>query len=421
MAAFAKVKVDDSRPLLLPERSKLGGASVTRTFGNVIVSIIGTGVLGLPYTFHVSGWVSGILAILSSAVLSYYCMLLLVSSRNLLEERGCNNILTYGDLGSHAYGHIGQTLVDVMVLISQIGCCVAYLIFIGQNLSSIFMNNTGMQSLFICIILPMQILLAFVRSLSGLAPFSILADICNVLAMGVVIKDDLGSLQGVDGAVAFKNWSGIPFALGIAVFSYEGFGMTLALEASMKKPHLFPRVLAQAFVLITLLYIAFGLIGYLAFGDGTKDIITLNLPNDWSTIVVKAGLCIALAFTFPVMMYPVHEMVESKLVACSFYQRKIATQPVYDRLLLNGIRVIILLITGAIAIMVPVFGVFVSFVGSTVCAMLAFVFPAFFHLQVFKNRISTWQWIVDLVLIVAGIAFAVYGTYSTCSSGVEQV
>ncbi|KAH7306339.1 hypothetical protein KP509_22G007200 [Ceratopteris richardii] len=239
--------------------------------------------------------------------------------------------------------------------------------------------------------------------------------------MGVVIKDDLGSLQGVDGAVAFKNWSGIPFALGIAVFSYEGFGMTLALEASMKKPHLFPRVLAQAFVLITLLYIAFGLIGYLAFGDGTKDIITLNLPNDWSTIVVKAGLCIALAFTFPVMMYPVHEMVESKLVACSFYQRKIATQPVYDRLLLNGIRVIILLITGAIAIMVPVFGVFVSFVGSTVCAMLAFVFPAFFHLQVFKNRISTWQWIVDLVLIVAGIAFAVYGTYSTCSSGVEQV
>ena len=30
-------------------------------------------------------------------------------------------------------------------------------------------------------------------------------------------------------------------------------------------------------------------IGYAAFGDDTKDIITLNLPADWSTTLVKVG------------------------------------------------------------------------------------------------------------------------------------
>ena len=30
-------------------------------------------------------------------------------------------------------------------------------------------------------------------------------------------------------------------------------------------------------------------IGYAAFGEDTKDIITLNLPADWSTTLVKVG------------------------------------------------------------------------------------------------------------------------------------
>lgn len=232
--------------------------------------------------------------------------------------------------------------------------------------------------------------------------------------MGIVIKDDFGSFQGYNGTVAFRHWSGSLFAFGIAVFCYEGFGMTLTLEASMKKPHFFPKVLAQAFVSITMVYIAFGLIGYFAFLDNTKDIITLNLPNDWSTIVVKAGLCIALTFTFPVMMYPVHEMVENKLIACAYYQRKLSARPRLCKFVLDGVRSIIVLIVAVIAVMVPAFGVFISFVGSTVCAMLAFVFPALFHLRVFKGCISTWQWGVDWLLIVGGTGFAVYGTLSTC-------
>jgi len=54
-------------------------------------------------------------------------------------------------------------------------------------------------------------------------------------------------------------------------------------------------------------------IGYAAFGENTKDIITLNLPHDWSTVAVKLALCLGLLFTFPVMMVPVFEILERSL------------------------------------------------------------------------------------------------------------
>ncbi|KAI5059465.1 hypothetical protein GOP47_0025784 [Adiantum capillus-veneris] len=336
--------VDDSTPLL--RRSTLGNASAKRTFGNIIVSIVGTGVLGLPYTFRVSGWASGTLAVVVSAILSYYCMILLVNSRNKLEEKGHADILTYGELGNEAYGSLGHTLVDIMVLVSQCG-----------------------------------------------------------FYWGVC-----GRSQGLHPSAYWQT-----FAM---YWQWEWCSrmMSAASVGSMVWWHF---EIGQAFILITILYVTFGLVSYFAFGDNTKDIITLNLPNDWSTIVVKVGLCIALTFTFPVMMYPVHELVENKLIASTYFQKEFAPRPMISKLLLDGVRGMTVLIVAAIAVMVPTFSMFISVVGSTVCAMMTFVFPAFFHLRVFKGSLPTWQWAVDVILIGAGLAFAVYGTYTTCLDGLS--
>jgi proton-coupled amino acid transporter len=68
-----------SVPLLEPS-SSTGTASTAQTLGNIIVSVVGTGVLGLPFAFRVAGWLAGLLGVFIAAVSSYYCMLLLVSS-----------------------------------------------------------------------------------------------------------------------------------------------------------------------------------------------------------------------------------------------------------------------------------------------------------------------------------------------------
>jgi proton-coupled amino acid transporter len=81
----------------------------------------------------------------------------------------------------------------------------------------------------------------------------------------------------------------IPFAFGVAVFCFEGFSMTSALESSMAERGKFRWVISQAVVGIICVYSCFGVCGYLAYGEATKDIITLNLPNSWSSAAVKVS------------------------------------------------------------------------------------------------------------------------------------
>lgn len=71
--------VDEGEVALLGDGARRrGSASVAQTFGNIIVSIVGTGVLGLPYAYKLSGWAPASAAILLSALLTYYCMMLLL-------------------------------------------------------------------------------------------------------------------------------------------------------------------------------------------------------------------------------------------------------------------------------------------------------------------------------------------------------
>lgn len=84
-------------PLLAREdgrrRGGGGGATWAQTLGNVVASIVGTGVLGLPYAFRAAGWVAGSLGVAAAGFATLYCMLLLVSTVHYLPRinaTGCH-------------------------------------------------------------------------------------------------------------------------------------------------------------------------------------------------------------------------------------------------------------------------------------------------------------------------------------------
>lgn len=329
---------------------------------------------------------------------------------------------TYGDLGYKCMGNTGRYLTEFLIFISQCGGAVAYLVFIGQNLSSVFKGHGLSLSSFIFLLVPIEIALSWIHSLSSLAPFSIFADICNVLAMAVVLKEDLdkvisGEFRFGDRKAITSSIGGLPFAAGMAVFCFEGFGMTLSLEASMKERGGFASLLAKAFSGITLLYVLFGFSGYMAYGDETKDIITLNLPNNWSTIAVQVGLCLGLAFTFPIMAHPIHEIVEGKL-RNSEWLRKVCYKDGENPTLVGKFgtylsRAILIVVLALLASFVPGFGEFASLVGSTVCALISFVLPAAFHLELFGSSLRFWEKALDYIFLIGGLLFAAHGTYNS--------
>lgn len=246
----------------------------------------------------------------------------------------------------------------------------------------------------------MQVLLACIRSLTHLAPFSMFADIVNVAAMAVVMTKEFSIIIRDQGehVQAFTGLTNLLFSIGVAIYAVEGIGLVLPLESECRDRSKFAGILATAMFVITSLYTVFGLLGYLAFGEYTKDIVTLNLGNTWQTVIVKLCLCTGLLFTYPVMMTPVYEVLERRLLRSRPSQL---------------LRTLIVLATVWIAVSVPHFGDFLSLVGSSVCCLLSFVLPGAVHLRVVGDSQS---WVgrgADYFLIVGGIIFGILGTLSS--------
>ncbi|KDP21930.1 hypothetical protein JCGZ_03068 [Jatropha curcas] len=408
---------------LLESSPSTGTASAIQTFGNIIVSVVGTGILGLPFAFRIAGWLAGSIGVIVAGIATYYCMLLLVQCRDKqASQEPTQETKTFGDLGYKCLGNAGRFLTEFLIFISQCGGSVAYLVFIGQNLASIFKSHSYPVSSFIFFLVLIEIALSWIGSLSSLASFSIIADICNIIAMAVVVKEEVeklvsGEFKFSDRIAFTSNIGGLAFAGGMAVFCFGGLGMTLALEGSMKEKQKFPSLLAKAFTGIILVYVSFGFSGYMAYGDQTEDIVTLNLLDNWSTIAVQIGLCLGLVFTFPMMVHPLHEIIEGKLENSEWYQKLCYKND--ETLTRNGkfgryaSRAVLIVVLGVLASFVPGFGVFVSLVGSTVCAMISFVLPAIFHLIILGPSLNFWQKAFDYCFLICGSLFACYGTYNT--------
>ncbi|KAL6959807.1 Amino acid transporter avt3c [Sarracenia purpurea var. burkii] len=397
----------EDTPLLTKSRPL---SSKFKTFANVFIAIVGAGVLGLPYTFKRTGWVMGILILFAVAFLTFHCMMLLVHTRRRLDSlHGFSKITSFGDLGFAVCGPIGRLSVDVMIVLSQAGFCVGYLIFVANTLTYLFNYSStnpnpkfmgfSPKSLYVWLCFPFQLGLNSIPTLTHLAPLSIFADVVDLGAMAVVIVEDIAVfLKQRPVLDAFGGWSVFLYGVGVAVYAFEGVGMVLPLESETKDKHKFGKILCLSMVFICVLYGAFGLLGYFAFGVDTKDIITTNLGQGLVSALVQLGLCVNLFFTFPLMMNPVYEVVERRFCEARYCL---------------WLRWVVVFGVSLVALSVPNFADFLSLVGSSVCIVLGFVLPALFHFLVHRRELGWAGMALDGALVGLGLVLAISGTWSS--------
>ncbi|KAK4401308.1 Amino acid transporter AVT3C [Sesamum angolense] len=408
----------EDSPLLPAKGNPQILSSQPKTFANVFISVVGAGVLGLPYTFMRTGWLTSLIMIFFVAALTYQCMMLLIHTRKKLEDSpvgGFPKITSFGDLGFVVCGSIGRFAVDFMVVLSQAGFCIGYLIFIGDTLALLFRSSftlpaaghkimgvsVSAKSVYIWTCFPFQLGLNSIPSLTLLAPLSIFADVVDLGAMGLVMVEDfLVFTKQMPAVEAFGTLSTFFYGLGVAVYSFEGIGMALPLESEMKDKSKFGKILGMTMLFIAVMYAAFGAMGYFAFGGNTRDIITANMGKGMLSTLVKLGLCINLFFTFPLMMNPVYEVFERR-----FWEGKYCL----------WMRWMLVLAVSLVALFVPNFADFSSLVGSSTCCALGFVLPAMFHYLTFKDEMSWRGASGDFIIIVLGVALAVSGTWYSLS------
>lgn len=413
-----------------------GTNSLVKIYANIFISFIGAGILGLPFAFKTSGLAEGCLIMSAVAIFSVKAMLMLVDCKytivnqntpevkqSLLNEKEAgegqvpreSHDVTYADVGRHAAGVLGQRIVELALLVSQVGFCCAYLIFISENLST-YVPSVD-KRLFLLVILPFQFMLTLYKELKRLAFFSLFAQISNILAFTVVFWFDMQHihlLKEVD-PVEFSG-SGFPFFFAVAIYCFEGAGMVLSLEGSLsekRRPH-FKFYFTICITTVTLLYILFGALGYLSFGEETRSIITLNLPQGTGidfAMIVKLCLCVALFFTYPLMMFPVTQIIERLM----FPRRRPATDKESHGFSFYALRFALVATTGLVVVLVSSFADLMALVGATCCMLLAFILPGYFHLRLHRSQVTRSEMMLDCFIIFLGVMGAAVGTLDTLS------
>jgi len=382
-----------------------GTATNPQVACNIVISFVGAGMLGVPDAFRQAGWFLGSVTLLSVSALNVYAMLLLPQVKRALLRNHRKTCNSYGEVGRHIMGPRGENFVNMCLGVSQAGFATAYIIFISANLYSIA-HIPRSVTCFACV--PGLALLVQFRDMKHLSPFSLLANCANFAALSAVLLQDYESIQNYDPSDHMEprkavDFSGFLYVIAITIYSMEGIGLVLSLEASCKNGSHFPWLLRGMLTLITLFMVFFGCAGYLAFGDNTVAPITLNLVDHfWSATFVKCSLCLGLYLTFPVMMYPIWTIAESM-------SETVREEPTARILFRCGV----VLASTLVAYSVPDFGKFLSLVGSSLCTILGFILPTYFHSKVLRDESPAWQVALNCFLMIGGAMFGFLGTWNS--------
>lgn len=96
--------------------------------------------MGLPYAFAQGGMLTSVVSIVVISLIATFCVHMLVDAKRSLSGA---NVQTFSDVGQATFGRAGRLVVVLALGFSQLGFCVAYLIFIGENVHDLYRAGGG--------------------------------------------------------------------------------------------------------------------------------------------------------------------------------------------------------------------------------------------------------------------------------------
>lgn len=409
----SRPRSNERRPLLGARRSsraaKKGDASMTKTFFTLIKAFIGTGIMFLPKAFNNGG-------ILFSSITMLVVSLVSCVSFHLLLECRAHYGGGYGELGAEIGGPKLRSLILASIFISQIGFVCAGIIFTAENLysfaeavaeNSTLLNTKALIAIQVAVLVP----LALIRNISKLGPAALVADIFIAIGLIYIYYYDISALasQGIASSVQLFNPSHYTLTIGSAIFTFEGIGLILPIQSSMKEPEKFSRLLYTIMLIITIIFTSVGALSYATFGNETRTEIISNYPQDSSLVnAVQFLYSLAVLVGTPVQLFPAVRILETKC-----FGHRTGKQSLSTKWKKNAFRTAIVLACAGISILgASDLDKFVALIGSFACVPLVYIYPALLHYKGVAKAGSAWA-VADVVLMIVGLVAMVYTTAVT--------
>ncbi len=297
-------------------RKARGGSGTNSPFSAALLllkSFVGTGVLFLPRAYLNGGMVFSNVILVGLAALSYYCFILLITTRLKVEG-------SFGDIGGIIYGEWMRKLILGSIVLSQIGFVAAYTVFTAENLQAFVLAVTKCGThvkIAWFIIMQMIIFLPFslFRDIGKLGFTALIADAFIIIGLAYLFYYDILTLstQGLADIILFNknDWT---LFIGTAIFTFEGIGLIIPIQESMRHPAKFPKVMFNSMVIMSVIFITMGAVSYAAYGSKTETVVLLNLPQDNKFVNgVQLLYSLAILLSTPLQIFPAIKITENAL------------------------------------------------------------------------------------------------------------
>lgn len=411
------------------------GASFHGGVFNLSTTIIGAGMMSLPATMKVLGLGLGIGIIVFVAILTE------LSVSMMLRFSKAGGSFSYGGVMGRAFGIGGKKLLQVCVLINNVGLLVVYMIIIGDVLSGTssggvhhagvlqgwFGEHWWNERVFVILLTTLFVFcpLCCLKRIDSLRFTSAIAVALAVVFLVVIAGMTIFKL--VEGSIAmprllpdvtdinsvWRLFTVVPVIVTAYVchFNVHSIDNELDDDSSIQ-----PIVQTSLFV-CSMIYIMTSLFGFLLFGDSTLEDVLANFDTDLGipygsqlNDIVRVSYALHLMLVFPVLFHPLRLNLDGLLFpsAAPLVQSK-------WRFPLVTMGIIFVVYLGANFIP-NIWDVF-QFSGATAAVCLGFIFPSAIALRDVQG-IATKK---DKVLSVFMICLAVFANIVAIYSDIQAL
>ncbi|KAH0856076.1 hypothetical protein HID58_084337, partial [Brassica napus] len=400
---------------------EFNGASFSGAVFNLATTIIGAGIMALPATMKILGLVLGITMIVVMAFLSDASIEFLLRFSKVKKSR------SYGGLMGDSFGKPGKVLLQVAVLVNNIGVLIVYMIIIEDGihhygvLEGWFGHHWWNGRLAILIITTLAVFapLACFKRIDSLRFTSALSVALAVVFL--IITAGISIMKFINGGVAmprlfpdvsdltsFLNlFTVVPVLVTAFICHYNVHSIQNELDDETQiKP-----VVRSALVLCSSVYIMISIFGFLLFGDDTLDDVLSNFDTDLGIPLgsvlndaVRVSYALHLMLVFPIVFYPLRINIDGLLFPSA---PSLTSSNVRFGCLSAGLISVIFLGANCIPSIWDAF----QFTGATAAVCLGFIFPASIILKDRHGKASSRDTILAVFMVVLAVlanAIAIY-------------
>ncbi|CBH10806.1 amino acid transporter 8, putative [Trypanosoma brucei gambiense DAL972] len=388
---------------------------------------IGAGILGLPAAANSTGLV---MTFVYPIIIYFLCVYSLYCLGAQMERHGFRS---YEGMARALLGPYGAHLTGVLRVVNAFGACVAYIISVGDIVSTILKGTDAPNFLkekwgnrlltfimWLCFMLPLTI----PREVNSLRYVSTFAVVFIFYLMGVIVVHSC--MNGLPENIKNVHVTGAPGDEGIHLFgtsnrAVEGPGVftfafvcqcyAFEIYFGMAKPsaHRFTAYSAIAMGICLVLCVMTAFFGYLDFGGKvTGSVLLMYDPVKEPAILVGfVGVLTKLFASYALLAMTCRNGL------CGIVEWDAEKLSFFKHCTIIGILSIIMLLCG---LFIPNINTVFGFVGSVCGGFLGFILPSLFMMYGGNWSLSTVGWlhyIATYAVLFAGVALSVFGTGAT--------